>query len=120
MTGSFRTPYWLHESRGDLIRQSPASDGETRGTFSLRSPVRPNPIGTALASLVARDGPTLFVKGLDCLDGTPLIDLKPDRCRFTNPAISKRAEGSDKPCPKRSRRPRPGTGGAASRLRSEL
>jgi tRNA (adenine37-N6)-methyltransferase len=75
--------YWLHESRRDLVRQSPASDGNTRGTFSLRSPVRPNPIGTALVALVTRDGPTLHVKGLDCLDGTPLIDLKPDRCRFT-------------------------------------
>ena len=75
--------YWLHESRRDLVRQSPANDGETRGTFSLRSPVRPNPIGTALATLVERRGSTLLVRGLDCLDGTPLIDLKPDRCLFT-------------------------------------
>jgi tRNA (adenine37-N6)-methyltransferase len=75
--------YWLHESRRDLVRQSPASDGETRGTFSLRSPVRPNPIGTSLVALVRRHGPILNVRGLDCLDGTPLIDLKPDRCRFT-------------------------------------
>jgi tRNA (adenine37-N6)-methyltransferase len=75
--------YWLHESRRDLVRQSPANDGATRGTFSLRSPVRPNPIGTALVSLVARDGAILSVRGLDCLDMTPLIDLKPDRCLFT-------------------------------------
>ena len=75
--------YWLHESRRDLVRQSPANDGATRGTFSLRSPVRPNPIGTALVTLVARDGATLSVRGLDCLDRTPLIDLKPDRCLFT-------------------------------------
>jgi tRNA (adenine37-N6)-methyltransferase len=46
--------YWLHESRRDLVRQSPANDGETRGTFSLRSPVRPNPIGTALFSGLGR------------------------------------------------------------------
>ena len=75
--------YWLHESRRDLVRQSPANDGSTRGTFALRSPVRPNPIGTTLATLVERQGPTLLVQGLDCLDGTPLIDLKPDRCLFT-------------------------------------
>ena len=75
--------YWLHEFRRDLVRQSPANDGATRGTFSLRSPVRPNPIGTALVTLVARDGATLSVRGLDCLDRTPLIDLKPDRCLFT-------------------------------------
>jgi tRNA-Thr(GGU) m(6)t(6)A37 methyltransferase TsaA len=75
--------YWLHESRRDLVRQSPADDGITRGTFALRSPVRPNPIGTALATFVGREGPVLYVRGLDCLDGTPLIDLKPDRCLFT-------------------------------------
>src|SRR5579871_5054627 len=74
--------YWLHESRRDLVRQSPASDGATRGTFSLRSPVRPNPIGTAVASLIGRKGAILTVKGLDCLDGTPLVDLKPDRSQF--------------------------------------
>src|ERR1700730_9441865 len=74
--------YWLHESRRDLVRQSPANDGATRGTFALRSPVRPNPIGTTIATLVSRDGPVLLVRGLDCLDGTPLIDLKPDRTLF--------------------------------------
>ena len=75
--------YWLHRSRRDLVHQSPASDGTTRGTFALRSPVRPNPIGTSMATLVGRDGAFLSVRGLDCLDGTPLIDLKPDRCLFT-------------------------------------
>jgi tRNA-Thr(GGU) m(6)t(6)A37 methyltransferase TsaA len=75
--------YWLHESRRDLVRQSPANDGATRGTFALRSPVRPNPIGTALVTLVRREGPALLVRGLDCLDLTPLVDLKPDRCLFT-------------------------------------
>jgi tRNA-Thr(GGU) m(6)t(6)A37 methyltransferase TsaA len=75
--------YWLHQSRRDLVRQSPANDGATRGTFALRSPVRPNPIGTALVALIRREGPVLVVRGLDCLDGTPLVDLKPDRCLFT-------------------------------------
>ena len=77
--------YWLHRSRRDLLRQNPGHGGDTRGTFALRSPVRPNPIGTALVRLVRRDGATLVVRGLDCLDGTPLIDLKPDRCRHTTP-----------------------------------
>lgn len=75
--------YWLDRSRRDLVRQSPRSDGTTRGVFSLRSPVRPNPIGTSLAALVGIEGATVLVRGLDCLDGTPLIDLKPDRCAFT-------------------------------------
>lgn len=75
--------YWLDRSRRDLVRQSPRDDGSTRGTFSLRSPVRPNPIGTSLVRLVERQGPVLLVQGLDCLDGTPLIDVKPDRCLFS-------------------------------------
>jgi tRNA (Thr-GGU) A37 N-methylase len=75
--------YWLHLSRRDLIMQSPASDGTARGTFSLRSPVRPNPIGTSIARLVGIEGSTVLVRGLDCLDATPLLDIKPDRSLFT-------------------------------------
>lgn len=75
--------YWLHRSRRDLIRQSPASDGIARGTFALRSPARPNPIGLSRVALLGIEGAVLTVRGLDCLDGTPLIDLKPDRCHFT-------------------------------------
>lgn len=75
--------YWLDQSRRDILLQSPRSDGAVRGVFSLRSPVRPNPIGTSLVALVGIEGATLLVRGLDCLDGTPLIDLKPDRCAFT-------------------------------------
>ncbi len=74
--------YWLHLSRRDLVRQSPADDGSTRGTFALRSPARPNPIGTTIATLVGVQGPTLLVRGMDCLDGTPLLDIKPDRTLF--------------------------------------
>ncbi len=75
--------YWLHLSRRDLVLQSPADDGTLRGTFALRSPVRPNPLGTSLTELVGIEGATVLVRGLDCLDGTPLLDLKPDRCQFT-------------------------------------
>ena len=75
--------YWLHQSRRDLVRQSPANNGETYGTFALRTPVRPNPIGTSIATLVAREGRALLVRGLDCLDETPLLDIKPDRTLFT-------------------------------------
>jgi tRNA-Thr(GGU) m(6)t(6)A37 methyltransferase TsaA len=75
--------YWLHLSRRDLVLQSPANDGIARGTFSLRSPARPNPIGSSIAALVDIEGRTVLVRGLDCLDGTPLLDLKPDRTLFT-------------------------------------
>lgn len=85
--------YWLHQSRRDLVMQSPRNDGAARGTFSLRSPVRPNPIGTQIVQLVSVKGPVLTVRGLDCLDGTPLIDLKPDRTLFT--PIAPRQQGDD-------------------------
>jgi tRNA-Thr(GGU) m(6)t(6)A37 methyltransferase TsaA len=75
--------YWLHLSRRDLVRQSPANDGTARGTFALRSPVRPNPIGTSIATLVGIEGSTILVRGMDCLDETPLLDIKPDRSLFT-------------------------------------
>lgn len=74
--------YWLDRSRRDLVLQSPANSGEVFGTFALRSPVRPNPIGTSIVLLDKVEGNRLFVRGLDCLDGTPLLDLKPDRTLF--------------------------------------
>src|SRR5271157_4275510 len=74
--------YWLHQSRRDLVRQSPGRDGATKGAFTIRSPVRPNPIGTSIVTLVAREGRVLRVRGLDCLDRTPLLDLKPDRSQI--------------------------------------
>ena len=70
--------YWMHRSRRDLVLQTPNRTGQTTGSFALRSPVRPNPIASSFVELVAVDGTTLQVRGLDCLDGTPLIDLKPD------------------------------------------
>lgn len=75
--------YWLHMSRRDLVLQSPANDGKARGTFSLRSPVRPNPIATSIVKLAGVEGNVVLVRGLDCLDGTPLLDIKPDRTLFT-------------------------------------
>ncbi len=78
--------YWMHQARRDLLQQSPKSNGETSGTFALRSPVRPNPIATSLCELVAVEEGALMVRGLDCVDGTPLLDLKPDRCAYSPPA----------------------------------
>jgi len=83
--------YWLHHSSRNLVLQSPKKNGMTRGTFSLRSPVRPNPIGTSIVKLVGIEGSTVLVRGLDCLDETPLIDLKPDRCEFS-PLAAQRSE----------------------------
>jgi tRNA-Thr(GGU) m(6)t(6)A37 methyltransferase TsaA len=71
--------YWMHRARRDLVLQTPLRTGQTTGSFALRSPVRPNPIASSVVALVAIEGGVLQVRGLDCLDGTPLIDLKPDR-----------------------------------------
>jgi len=69
--------YWMDQARRDLVVQAPRHYGEPRGTFALRSPVRPNPIAASVVKLIGRDGTRLSVVGLDCIDGTPLLDLKP-------------------------------------------
>ena len=69
--------YWMDRARRDLVLQVPRDYREPRGTFALRSPVRPNPIAASVVRLVERKRRVLLVAGLDCLDGTPLLDLKP-------------------------------------------
>jgi tRNA-Thr(GGU) m(6)t(6)A37 methyltransferase TsaA len=69
--------YWMDQARRDLVLQSPRHYAEHRGTFALRSPARPNPIAVSVVRLVGIDGTKLKVVGLDCLDGTPLLDIKP-------------------------------------------
>ncbi len=69
--------YWMERAtRGLLVQQPRHADGP-RGTFSLRSPARPNPIALSVVELLGREGNTLQVRGLDCLDGTALLDIKP-------------------------------------------
>jgi tRNA-Thr(GGU) m(6)t(6)A37 methyltransferase TsaA len=69
--------YWMDQARRDLVVQVPAHYGTGRGTFALRSPVRPNPIALSVARLLSVEGSRLTVRGLDCLNNTPLLDLKP-------------------------------------------
>jgi len=69
--------YWMDQARRDLVLQKPRHYGESRGTFALRSPVRPNPIAMSVVRLVQVEGTRLSAVGFDCLDGTPLLDLKP-------------------------------------------
>lgn len=69
--------YWMDEARRDLIRQVPGHLGKPRGTFALRSPVRPNPIALSVVELLKVDGARLTVRHIDCRDGTPLVDIKP-------------------------------------------
>ena len=72
--------YWMHRARRDLVKQNPGRTGNVVGTFAVRSPVRPNPIASTIVALERVEGASLYVRGLDCLDGTPLIDLKPEAC----------------------------------------
>jgi len=60
----------------DLIAHPP-SDDRPHGVFATRSPRRPNPIGLTVVQLLRRDGPRLHVRGVDMLDGTPIVDIKP-------------------------------------------
>jgi tRNA-Thr(GGU) m(6)t(6)A37 methyltransferase TsaA len=69
--------YWMDRSRRDLVVQVPRHYGVGRGTFALRSPARPNPIAMSVVRLIKVDGARLSVAGIDCLDKTPLLDIKP-------------------------------------------
>lgn len=70
---------WMDQARRDLIVQAPRHRDEPAGVFSLRSPVRPNPIGMSVVTIIEidRENGRIVVDALDCLDGTPLLDLKP-------------------------------------------
>ncbi|HVV62500.1 MAG TPA: tRNA (N6-threonylcarbamoyladenosine(37)-N6)-methyltransferase TrmO [Pseudolabrys sp.] len=69
--------YWMDRSPRDIVLQVPGHYGVQHGTFALRSPARPNPIAMSVVKLLRIEGNTLSVVGLDCLDGTPLLDIKP-------------------------------------------
>jgi len=71
--------YWFDADRSRLRTHSRKS-GEYAGVFALRSPHRPNPIGAAVLPIAAVERSTLIVRGLDCRNGTPLIDIKPEMC----------------------------------------
>jgi tRNA-Thr(GGU) m(6)t(6)A37 methyltransferase TsaA len=69
---------WLFDrSQGFELTAHPPSDNRTHGVFATRSPRRPNPIGLTVVELVRRDGPRLHVRGIDMLEGTPILDIKP-------------------------------------------
>jgi tRNA-Thr(GGU) m(6)t(6)A37 methyltransferase TsaA len=69
---------WVFDraERGELTG-IPPTDDRPHGVFATRSPHRPNPIGLTVVELLGREGPRLRVRGLDMLDGTPILDIKP-------------------------------------------
>lgn len=71
--------FHLHRSQGYELLQHPRGDATQplRGVFALRSPHRPNPIGVSIVILLAVEGNVLHVRGLDAINGTPVLDIKP-------------------------------------------
>jgi len=69
--------YAFHESQGYQLQVKPFLDDREHGVFATRYPYRPNPIGFSIFRLLSRDGNILTVEGVDVLDETPLLDIKP-------------------------------------------
>jgi tRNA-Thr(GGU) m(6)t(6)A37 methyltransferase TsaA len=69
--------YVFHSSSGYTLRVKPFLDDALHGLFATRYPCRPNPIGLSIVRLIARHGNVLEIEGVDMLDGTPLLDIKP-------------------------------------------
>jgi tRNA (adenine37-N6)-methyltransferase len=69
---------WVFDrSEGASLIATPPSDNKPHGVFATRSPQRPNPIGLTVVALLRREGSRLFVRGVDMVDGTPILDIKP-------------------------------------------
>lgn len=70
--------FWVFDrSEGFELMVTPPSDHRPHGVFATRSPRRPNPIALTVVELLRREGRRLFVRGVDMLDGTPILDIKP-------------------------------------------
>jgi len=69
--------WFFDRIEGFELLSSPPSDNRQHGVFATRSPMRPNPLGLTVVELLRRDGNSLHVRGIDMLDNTPILDLKP-------------------------------------------
>ncbi len=72
--------FYFHRSPGfspELLRQTSGQSGKETGVFSICSPVRPNPIGMSVLEVLGTRDASIDVRGLDMLDGTPILDIKP-------------------------------------------
>ena len=69
---------WVfHQTQGYSLISTPPTDDRPHGVFATRSPSRPNPLGLTVVELLRREGSRLHVRGVDMLDGTPILDIKP-------------------------------------------
>jgi tRNA (adenine37-N6)-methyltransferase len=69
--------FHFHRAGGAKLRAAPPGESRERGIFATRSPHRPNPLGLSVLKLIRRVGARLDVSGLDLIDGTPVLDIKP-------------------------------------------
>ena len=72
--------FHFHRSQkftSQFLSQTPPHRGKQLGVFSICSPIRPNPIGMSVLEVLGREGNVIYVKGLDMVDGTPILDIKP-------------------------------------------
>jgi tRNA-Thr(GGU) m(6)t(6)A37 methyltransferase TsaA len=69
--------YHMHRSRGYSLKVVPFLDTQKRGVFATRAPRRPNPIGLSVVRVKRIDGNRIYFQGVDMVDGTPLLDVKP-------------------------------------------
>lgn len=74
--------YHLHLAGSTQLLVKPYLDDTKRGIFATRAPCRPNPIGLSIVELTGRQGNILRIDGIDIMDGTPLLDIKPYTARF--------------------------------------
>ncbi len=77
--------YHFHRNTGFKLRVVPFMDTKPRGLFATRAPKRPNPIGLSVVRLDKVEGGVLYIRNVDILDGTPLLDIKPYVPDFDGP-----------------------------------
>lgn len=78
--------YWFHEAEGWTALKQPYLDSRPHGIFAIRSQSRPNPIGISIVKLKRKEENVLIVEGIDVLDKTPLVDIKPHVPKFDTPS----------------------------------
>lgn len=81
--------YHLHRSRGYALKVTPFMDEVPRGLFATRAPRRPNALGMSVVKLVGVEEAVVEVEGVDILDGTPLLDIKPHVPAFDCPGANR-------------------------------
>jgi tRNA-Thr(GGU) m(6)t(6)A37 methyltransferase TsaA len=77
--------YHFHLSKGHSLKVKPYLDDKLRGVFATRAPGRPNPIGISIVRLLRVEGRKLYIRDVDIVDGTPLLDIKPYVPKFDSP-----------------------------------